>query len=405
MNFPPAIRRMGPIIALAIFAHTALGAGRVIVTLAAIKLGAPTFAVGMLLALYSFFPMLSAVLAGRWIDRDGTRTPMLLGFALLALGTAAPALELELSALYVASVMAGMGFLLVHLPIQKLTGEAVEDQADMAGRTRNFGWIAVAYSISGFVGPLLAGYAIEYGSFRTAFLSAAAVGALGGGLLYLRWRFPHQPREPKIAPEIRVSAFSLLELPQLRRLFVAVVMLSSAWDVHLFLVPIQGAKLGLSPSEIGQVLAAFGIATFLIRLVLPLINRRVTEWRVINSALWIAVGVFAAYPLMAHAGALMTLSFVLGLGLGGGQPMVMSLLHRHSPEGRIGEAAGVRQTLIAMTQTALPVAFGSVGSFLGLLLGGPFTFAPLFWGFAGLIGWGAWSGRKKQTGLPEESGK
>ncbi len=394
---------MGPIIALAICAHTALGAGRVIVTLAAIKLGAPTFALGMLLALYSFFPMLSAVLAGRWIDRDGTRTPMLLGFALLALGTAAPALELELRALYVASVMAGMGFLLVHLPIQKLTGEAVDDHADMAGRTRNFGWIAVAYSISGFVGPLLAGYAIEYGSFRTAFLIAAAIGATGGVLLYLRWRFPHQPREAMIEPEIRVSAFSLLELPDLRRLFVAVVMLSSAWDVHLFLVPIQGAKLGLSPSQIGQVLAAFGIATFLIRIVLPVINRRVSEWRVINSALWIAVVVFAAYPLMAHVGALMMLSFVLGLGLGGGQPMVMSLLHRHSPEGRIGEAAGVRQTLIAATQTTLPVAFGSAGSFLGLLLGGPFTFAPLFWGFAGLIGWGAWSGRKEQKKIGGES--
>ena len=134
MSTPPAARRMGAILALALLAHIALGASRVSVTLAAIELGAPTFVIGMLLALYSFFPMLSAVLAGRWIDRDGTRVPMLLGFALLALGVAAPALELQVRSLYVSAVMVGMGFLLIHLPLQKLTGEAVDNPTDMAGR-------------------------------------------------------------------------------------------------------------------------------------------------------------------------------------------------------------------------------------------------------------------------------
>ena len=399
---PSAAMRMAAILALALLAHIAFGASRVSVTLAAIELGAPTFVVGMLLALYSFFPMLSAVLAGRWIDRDGTRVPMLLGFALLALGIAAPALELQVRALYVSTVMVGMGFLLIHLPLQKLTGEAVDNHGDMAARTRNFGWIAIIYSISGFTGPLVAGYAIEYAGFRTSFLIAAAIAALAGAMLYLFWRFPHQARQAPIEPEIKVSAFALLEIPELRRLFIAVVMLSAAWDVHLFLVPIHGAKIGLSPSEIGQVLAAFGAATFIVRVALPLIINRVSQWRIINWALWIAVAVFCAYPLMRYAGAMMALSFILGLGLGGGQPMVMSLLHQHSPEGRVGEATGVRQTLIAMTQTALPVAFGSVGSFLGVLLGGPLTFAPLFWGFAGVIGWGAWSGRKEQKEMEGE---
>ena len=387
---------MGAILALALFAHIAFGASRVSVTLAAIEWGAPTFAVGLLLALYSFFPMLSAVLAGRWIDRDGTRVPMLLGFTLLTLGVAAPALELQVRSLYVSTVMVGMGFLLIHLPLQKLTGEAVDSPTDLAGRTRNFGWLAIIYSTSGFAGPLVAGYSIEYGGFRASFLIAAAIAAVAGALLYLRWRFPHQAPPAPIEAEIKVGAFALLEVPELRRLFVAIVLLSSAWDVHLFLVPIHGAKIGLSPSEIGQVLAAFGLATFIIRVVLPLFYGRLGQWRVINLALGMAMAVFLAYPLLQHAGAMMALSFILGLGIGGGQPMVMSLLHQHAPDGRVGEATGVRQTLVAMTQTVLPVAFGSVGSFLGVLLGGPLTFAPLFWGFAGLIGWGAWSGRTQQ---------
>ena len=386
---------MGAILALAVLTHTAFAASRISVTLAAIEWGAPTLVVGLLLALYSLFPMLCAVIAGRWMDRGGTRIPMLLGFALLSLGTAAPALDQGLAALYVSSTTVGLGFLLVHLPLQKLTGEALEDPGDAAARTKNFGWLAVAFSVSGFLGPLTAGYLIEYGGFRAAFLVAAAISGVAWALLYLRWRFTSPVQERPIEPEIRASAFALLEVPELRRLFIAVVLLSSAWDIHLFLVPIHGAKIGLSPSQIGQVLASFGAATFVVRVVLPIITRGVSEWRVITVAQMIAALVFAAYPLLSQVSALMALSFVLGLGLGCGQPMVMSLLHKHAPAGRIGEAAGVRQTLIAATQTALPVAFGSVGSFLGLLLGGPLTFAPLFWGFSGLIGWGAWRGWKK----------
>lgn len=394
---------MGAIFALAALSHIAFTASRVSVTLAAIQWGAPTLIVGVLIALYSLFPMLSAVLAGRWIDRDGTRMPMLLGFALLALGSAAPALEHGLTALYIAAATVGLGSLLVHLPLQKLTGDAGGDPSDSAALTRNFGKLAVAYSIAGVVGPLIAGYSIQFGGYRGAFLVAAAIAAGAGALLYFRWRFPFVAAERPTEPAMRASAFGLLRVPELRRLFVAVVLLSSAWDVHLFLVPIQGAKIGLSPAQIGQVLAAFGAATFIVRLSLPLLTRGISEWRVITIAQAIAAGVFAVYPLLSDSMAMMALSFVLGLGLGSGQPMVMSLLHQHAPAGRVGEAVGVRQTLIAAVQTVLPVAFGSVGSFLGLILGGPLMFAPLFWGFSGLIGWGAWKGwRQRDQREPEE---
>jgi hypothetical protein len=49
----------------------------------------------------------------------------------------------------------------------------------------------------------------------------------------------------------------LLRTPELKRLFVAVVLVSSCWDVHQFLVPLYGAQLGLSASSIGLVLGPF----------------------------------------------------------------------------------------------------------------------------------------------------
>jgi MFS family permease len=81
------------------------------------------------------------------------------------------------------------------------------------------------------------------------------------------------------------------------------------------------------------------------------------------------------------------LSFVLGLGLGMSQPMTLVLLHRLLPPARIGEAVGLRMSLIYATQTTLPVGFGAIGASVGLV--------PVFWSMsaaivagAGLIGRG-----------------
>jgi len=70
-------------------------------------------------------------------------------------------------------------------------------------------------------------------------------------------------------------------------------------------------------------------------------------------------------------GALMTVSFTLGLALGSGQPMVMSLLHGLAPAGRMGEAVGVRMSIINASTFAVPLLFGAIGSSLGI--------GPVFW--------------------------
>jgi hypothetical protein len=46
--------------------------------------------------------------------------------------------------------------------------------------------------------------------------------------------------------------------------------------------------------------------------------------------------------------------------------MVMSLLHKHAPPGRMGEAAGVRMSLIQSLSVAVPLVFGAFGATFGL---------------------------------------
>jgi MFS family permease len=74
---------------------------------------------------------------------------------------------------------------------------------------------------------------------------------------------------------------------------------------------------------------------------------------------------------------LVLVAFVLGLGLGSAQPLTIMLTYHHAPEGRSGEALGMRLTVNKITQIAIPVVFGGIGALFGL--------APVFWANAAFL--------------------
>jgi predicted MFS family arabinose efflux permease len=182
------------------------------------------------------------------------------------------------------------------------------------------------------------------------------------------------------AGESRVM--DLLRSPALRRVIIASGLLNMAWDIYIFVVPIYGSRIGLSASTIGVVMSSFAIATFTVRLLLPILIRHVRPWQVITVALSISAAVYCLFPLFTSVPLLVALSCTLGLGLGSSQPMVMALLYNTSPSGRQGETLGLRTTVMNASHAALPLAFGALGTALGM--------GPAFWAMAMLLGGGAY---------------
>ena len=85
---------------------------------------------------------------------------------------------------------------------------------------------------------------------------------------------------------------------------------------------------------------------------------------------------------------LIALSFLLGIGLGCAQPMIMAALYSASPPGRQGEVDGMRTTMINASQTFMPLAFGAAGTALGM--------NPILWAMAVLLLGGSWlAGRRR----------
>ena len=374
-------RTLAILIALGIANHTVLAGSRVVVALDALAMGASPFTVGALISLYALLPMLLSVAAGRLVDRIGARRPMLAGSVVIGIGATLPFAFPGLPALFGSAMLLGVGFMAFQIAAQNTTGELGAPTT----RARNFSLLSVGYSVSGFIGPLLAGFAIDHFGFRAAFATFALIPlvplvVLGRGRLALPG--PHRPA----GGAHHGGVLALLRHRTLRRVFAINALISLGWDLHTIYVPIYGAKIGLSASEIGGVLSSFAAATFVVRFSMPAITRRLREHQVLAVALLIAGLVYFAFPFSQGLPTLLALSFALGLGLGSGQPMVLSLLHTHAPPGRLGEAAGVRMSLINSLAFAAPLMLGAIGASVGIV--------PVFWSVGACLAAGGFLARR-----------
>lgn len=355
---------------------------RVTVSLFALDQQATALTVGIIMSLLAFLPMLISVHTGRVIDRVGPRRPMVLGTALIAAGLALAVLIPRLETLFVVTSITGVGFMFFHVAVHQAVGLIGAE----GERTRNFGMLALAFSTSSFVGPMLAGFSIDLLGHRATFVVSAVIGAIALFVVHRDKADIVRPSEHALGHKRRT--IDLLATPELRLVLLISGLLSMCWDLFSFAVPIYGVRIGLSASQIGVILGAFGIAIFVVRLIVPLIAHRVAEWSMLIAVMMVTGVSLAAFPLVTSTALLMALAFVTGFGLGAAQPMIMALLYRLAPQGRAGEAVGIRTLFLNISQTAVPLLSGAFGAALGM--------TPAFWLMAVLLAAGSWYARGKR---------
>jgi len=364
-----------------ILVHAAFASMRVTVSLFALDQEASALTVGIIMSLLAFIPMLLSVHTGRVVDRVGPRRPMVLGAGLIALGLALVVLLPRLETLFLVTSITGVGFLFYHVAAHQAVGLIGAE----GERTRNFSMLALAFSAASCIGPMLAGFSIDLLGHRAAFMVSAVIGALALLAVYRDKSDIVRPSEHPLGHKRR--ALDLLAAPELRLVLLVSGLLSMCWDLFTFAVPIYGVRIGLSASQIGVILGAFGIAIFVVRLIIPLIARRIAEWTLLIGVMIVTGVSLALFPLVTSATVLMALAFVCGFGLGAAQPMVMTLVYQLAPQGRAGEAVGIRTLFLNISQTAVPLLTGAFGAALGM--------APAFWLMAVLLAGGSWYARKR----------
>jgi len=357
-------------------------ASKVLISLYAIELGAPQILIGVLVALYALFPMLLALHAGRLSDRLGMRLPMIVGSLGLAGGMLVPYLFSSLTALCASAMLIGVFHMMYNVSVQNLVGSLGSPEA----RTRNFSNYALAMACGSFIGPMSAGFAIDWVGHASSYRYFAALPLVPAVIMALA-REGGSGRRVKSEDEQAVLSTSLLANPVLRRTLIASAVATTAQDLFQFYMPIYGHFIGLSASAIGVVLAMSGIAAFVVRIALPAMVRRWGADAVFNTSLYVSSVAFLAFPLVSSAPWLAALALVLGLGMGCAQPVTLMLIFSRAPQGRSGEALGMRITINQFMHIVVPILFGSLGTVLGV--------APVFFINSLVLAGGGWLNRTR----------
>ncbi|MGZ8262892.1 MAG: MFS transporter [Burkholderiales bacterium] len=360
------------LVLMCMLSHSGFGGSRVAISLYALDQGASQFTIGVLMALYAVCPLFLAVFVGRFADRVGPRLPMMIGLGGVTLGLVLPPLLPGIPTLYVCALVLGSTFHFFFITVQGIAGGI----GGAENRARNFALIGMGFSAAGFVGPFLAGLTIDYFGHLQAFLLLAAFPV--PPLILLLWKPGFLPKPRKHADTgQRSSTLGLLRVPSLRSTFISSGILASAWDLFQFYFPVYGHAIGLSASAIGAILGVFALATFTVRVVVPKLAQRYSEPRVLSGAIFVSACAFVLFPFFTSAYVLAAASFLLGLGVGCGQPISMSLIYALAPPGRAAECAGLRVTFNNVMHLLIPLFFGSLGTAFG--------YTPVFVSNAGLL--------------------
>jgi MFS family permease len=347
------------IIALAFLTHVGFAGSRLAVPLFAIDRGATPFIVGTVVALYAALPAVLAVPAGRVADRLGFKWPLIFGTSGVGVALLLPFFWPTLASLYFTATLIGLAFMALQLATQTLAGAI----AGPGERARNFSLLSLGFALANFGGPLLTGILIDEVGYAYTF-GALAI-PLAAATLIAGYASRSLPATEMKSGKAGGGMFDLLKIRALRNTLIASGIVSAAWDVYQFFMPIYGRALDLSATAIGLVMSAFAVSIILVRLVLPYAARRAGEAQLLTYAMFVAAVSFCFFPLFTTAWPLAAVSFVLGIGCGCGQPLSMTLVFNTSPAGRAAEATGMRITVNQITHAVIPLLFGAVGSTAG----------------------------------------
>jgi len=352
--------------------HAAFSGSRVAISLYALKLGADPLTIGVLVALYAICPMLLAVWIGKLADRVGPRLPILIGTAGIGAALLVTPFFPSLGILFGVALAIGTAFHFFFVTVTGMTGAIGGPEQ----RVRNYAIVSLGFSGAGFLGPMTAGFSIDHLGHLPTFFVLAAFTLVPLALVCLRPDFLPAAAKIETTAEKR-NIRDLWRIPALRNTFITSGFIASGFDLFQFYLPIYGHAVGLSASAIGVVMGFFALATFLIRVALPRLIKRSSEAEILTYAIFFAAFVSLFFPFFRSAAPLAVVAFLLGLGLGCGQPMSLSLIYALSPPGRASESAGLRVMANNFTHLVIPLCFGAIGSAFG--------FFPVFFSNAAML--------------------
>lgn len=336
------------------------GAG-MLAPLYSLHLGASTSGISFAVACYSLAPLLLSLRVGRLCDEVGNRGPACVGAALCAAAPALPPLlGTGMADVVLCQLLFGLGHMTFQLSMQNLVGKMSDD----SNRSGRFSMLSACMSLGNMASPLIVGPLIDAKGHP---FSYAVCAGFAGVATLLAWLFirpvpPSRPGGPERGPKKGVSAAALLSGKPVQKMLITSATVMTGTTLFAFYLPLYASGVGCSASRVGVLFSVYAAAFLLVRLIFPFLSGRLSPEQTLVCSLIVSGAGYVAVPLTQGFAGLAAACFFIGLGLGCGYPLTMSMAYKSATADRTGAVLGMRLTANRLVQLVLPVATGLVTS-------------------------------------------
>lgn len=354
---------------------------RPLVALQAYALGASPLDIGMLTSAFSLLPAALIVPLAHRTRHMPLNLRVLLATTLASAGLALPYVIPGVAGLYASQLVSGLCFAVVLV----VTVAFIEENSSRRTRNTNVARYMIGNAIGTFVGPSVAGLIAEIWTHGHAFLAASAVGiAMSASGLWLKMGDSHRSSVPGSSS---AATRDLLKRPDLRGALYVSALVLTAKDMYVAYFPLVGKEIGLSTATIGMIISVNALAGIFIRWFMPKLTAGFGRDAVLGGSFVLSGVFFAVQPLFHEAAILTVISFLLGLGLGIGQPISISATLAALPKEHMSTGLGLRIMVNRVSQVSAPFVFGTMAQLAGtgsifvsfgaiFLIGGAWRIAP-----------------------------
>lgn len=328
------------------------------------ELGASSVQIGIVVSMFPFLSLLFAVRIGKIVDRIGSKTPIMLSAVIGSLALMVPLFSVHLFGVILSQLVAGIANTMFVVSAQSYAGYSSSPQE----REKNILKFSIGAAIGSFVGPLVGGLLADIFSTVFAFFILSIVGLVSivfASSLTLYAIEEKQKRQKPIGSIF--TTFYLLKIKNVRRAFLISSLVLLGKDMFAAYFPLLGLQFGLSSTSIGIIVSINALAGIFIRMFMPQLLDMLGRTNVILLSIVSSGLLFVFIPLSHNVVWLVVLSFLLGIGLGIGQPLSISVTLQSLPMDRVAEGLGFRLTSNRLTQTIAPFAFGIVAQSFGMI--------------------------------------
>lgn len=345
-----------------------------IIPLYALEFGVSYTAAGALITGFALARLMFSLLGGVAGDRYGARRVAIGGAVLLTVSSITAALAPSYGVLLISRFVEGMGTaILATTASQYLVQTAPKERL---GRTMALYQTGILVGVA--IGPFIGGRLAEIGDFRTPFWAYSVLGMVVAVIVGVF--ITDMPPSGKTLGDSFRATGGLLRMPSFRvLLFVAFTMFIMRGGARVTLFPLFGSEVvGLSPSQIGDVLSVSAVTNLLIVNPGGQLVDRIGRKPVAIVGLILAGLTISAYGFFETYGSLLVVSAFFGLASGLASIPPPTMVGDLAPRGAEGSAVGLYRTSgdlgfivgpLVMGMVADAGAFSSGFIISGLLLG------------------------------------